>query len=63
MAKQRKPPAVELFHHRVAENVKSGMTRPEAIRAVVTQDPALHRMYLAHFNANRPRVLPHLQSA
>ncbi len=42
--------AIELFDARVETKVERGMSRPEAVRAVVKEDPKAHRRYLAASN-------------
>jgi len=54
--------AIGEFERRVARKVAEGMTRPDAVRAVVREDPDLHQQYLVEQNlrAGRRRAAENL---
>jgi len=50
-AQQTTPAAVQEFNRAVAAKVETGMSRPQATRAVVIEQPDLQRAYLAACNS------------
>lgn len=56
MSKTRKPNIGRHeaeFHQRVDQKVQAGLSRPDAVKALVAEDPGLHMAYLAEYNERR----------